>query len=353
MAAPGAVIGHSKRKNTKYGSRLSFPQDIGSVPYHTYIRFVRYERPKSTSDATQQASGHVFLPMPAHIPEAYHMDYGGMSFNKFGADTEDWKAAKRLADKGYNASGQALAEFAASVAGQAGGMLYKDNDGNWQSDFTGSMGATLDAQFKNPSSEMYSALAGMLPRNMIDNPAGRTLLSDRIGKIANPHLTTVFNGVNLRAVTYEWNLYPRSEQDSIALRELVTFIKARMHPSYDQHVRKFALNYPDECFISFIGADSYLEQTNRCVLRDIALENAPNGPSFFREGAPVQVNLSMTFQEVEIRTREDWEGSVGSEGLSPSGTSSANEPEQTATGITSNLVEGTPYNPNTGRVGPR
>jgi hypothetical protein len=50
--------------------------------------------------------------------------------------------------------------------------------------------------------------------------------------------------------------------------------------------------------------NQYLPRYGDCVLKDIDVNYAPNGFATHNDGSPVQIQLTLTFQEIEIITKE-------------------------------------------------
>lgn len=76
-----------------------------------------------------------------------------------------------------------------------------------------------------------------------------------------------------------------------------------MHPSIDG---KAFFKYPDEFDIRFPNDQGFLFEIGKSVLRDFSLNYTPDGGSYFhKNGAPVSVQMSMTFVEIDILTKQE------------------------------------------------
>jgi hypothetical protein len=78
-----------------------------------------------------------------------------------------------------------------------------------------------------------------------------------------------------------------------------------MHPNYK--IGNLAFEYPDEFTIEFSSTLApYLYKIGTCVLKNVSINyNAEGVPAFFDTGAPVSVEISMTFQETKIITKDN------------------------------------------------
>lgn len=295
---PEQVIGSSKLRAKKGGVTLQFPSDLDIMPYHVQLTFVKYERFRPSDVHTEKTTGTILLPMPSRIPENYHLDYVGARLGWRGVDGMDIAKVKALFEQAGRDLGPSL-QNGASVLGSVTNSVLGG-------EFSNALETLWDAT-PDKNNAYFALLLSFMPPGMLDTPIGRAI-ANYTGRVPNPHMTTSFNGVNLRQLQFEWTLSPRSEKESKALRDIVTQIKYFAHPSFDSRIGRFSLLYPDECYFRWVGCEEYLEPIKKCVVTDIVLENAPNGAAFYPGGAPVSMNLNLTFQEVEIRTREDWEG---------------------------------------------
>lgn len=138
--------------------------------------------------------------------------------------------------------------------------------------------------------------------NMFDLASGTT---------PNPHLTMLFKGVNLRQHQFKWRFAPESEEESKSLRNIITTLKAISLPNKGQ----FLLGYPGivKPEISIDGSlYTELYSMKECVIMGVDVNYAPSGvPAFFADtGAPVEVELTLSLQEVRIVTRDDYESEM-------------------------------------------
>lgn len=169
-------------------------------------------------------------------------------------------------------------------------------------------------------------LGSYLARNL-PGDLSRTLAMDS-GMVVNPQETLSFEGVNLKQYTFEWDLYPSSQEDSSRIKALVNGIKQRILPtttgagmaqtlaeiSGDPSATTGAilgrtfLTYPDTVITNLIGVDEShfpLFKPAMCVSCDV--DYGPGGSVVIAKGGrPSAISLSMTFQELVIHSAEDY-----------------------------------------------
>lgn len=126
------------------------------------------------------------------------------------------------------------------------------------------------------------------------------------GVAINPHLAVVFQGMGFRSHQFTYKFMARNQDESDTVKNIINTFKYYMLPSFAGGSR-LAFNYPDEFSIEF--ADSikpYLYDIGACVLKDVSVNyNGEGMPIFFEtSGAPVSIELSLTFQETQIFTKE-------------------------------------------------
>lgn len=263
---PQAVIAKSRESVLGSSTPMQFPSELGR--YFTIVKFVRYQRnnPKTPSIKVDQAD--VVLPLPANLREYYSMAYGDVELDKLGGmvDTVD-----RIVDQYLSGNGSV----------------------NWN-------GVIEDAG--RASVGLAEALARKT-LGAVSNDVGAII--DRVqGNVVNPHITTVFRGVNLREHHLQWRLNARSAAESRSIRSIVNYVRERMHPTKKTD---FLLNFPDEVYVKFYADDKpFLFPIFKAVVTGIDCPQSSEGTNaFFKEtDEPVVFDVSLTLKEVEAVTRE-------------------------------------------------
>jgi len=132
-------------------------------------------------------------------------------------------------------------------------------------------------------------------------------ISQGLGNIANPHIALLFKGMALKTFSFNWTFAPRSQAESDTLKRIIQDIKKKIHPKYTQEGANFFLNYPDEVDLYYAGSGDYLHYFKRAAVTDMEVNYQSQGTAFLAGGAPAFVEISMSFQETEIWTAEDFE----------------------------------------------
>jgi len=128
-----------------------------------------------------------------------------------------------------------------------------------------------------------------------------------VGIVRNPHITTIFDGVKLKAYEFTWRLAPRSIEEAKKMNQMVNYIKGFMHPSLLQGSAGFALDYPYIATVDFVGLPVEISpNVNDSFITGLSINNSAGGMAFFKDGQPITTDISLHFQEINIRTREDF-----------------------------------------------
>jgi hypothetical protein len=213
------------------------------------------------------------LPIPVGLPMADNMSYGNTNLNQVGAMAQDALSngvptAIENAKKSVKGAGDSTTQAAvlAQIMSKTGGIGTKTTD------------AISDAVLYNR----------------------RTLL--------NPNQVTTFSGSNTRSYSLEFKLVAQSAKESTDIRELIKRLQYNAYPAGNTLI----LKYPSEFKISILSARSsdynkYYSPIYNCFLMNISTVYNASGNSFYSDGAPLDVSLTLGFQETKALTRDDLE----------------------------------------------
>lgn len=213
------------------------------------------------------------LPIPVGLPMADNLSYGSTNLGQVGAIAQDALsngvgAALENAKNAAKTSGDSTTQAAvlAQIASKSGGIGTKTTD------------AISEAV-------LYQK---------------RTLL--------NPNQRTTFSGSNTRSYSLEFKLVAQNAKESTDIRELIKRLQYNAYPAGNELV----LKYPSEFKISILSASSsdynrYYSPIYNCFLMNISTAYNASGNSFYSDGAPLDISLTLGFQETKALTRNDLE----------------------------------------------
>lgn len=140
------------------------------------------------------------------------------------------------------------------------------------------------------------------------------ILSAATGTAANPKKEQVFQGVEFRTFTFEYQFYPRDEFEAENILNIIYEFKYHMHPEFKSELN-YVWIYPSEFDIIYYtgGKENLnLHKHTSCVLTDMQVNYTPNGNfSVFDNGMPTQINLSLSFKELQLASKETIGQSAG------------------------------------------
>ncbi len=132
-------------------------------------------------------------------------------------------------------------------------------------------------------------------------------VSAALGIAANPKKEQVFQGVDFRKFTFDYQFYPRDEFEAENILNIVHQFKLHMHPEYKSELN-FVWIYPSEFDIIYYtngGENLNIHRHTSCVLESMSVNYTPNGNfSVFANGMPTQINISLDFRELQLASKE-------------------------------------------------
>jgi len=133
------------------------------------------------------------------------------------------------------------------------------------------------------------------------------------GLAPNPRKEQLFKNVNFRTFTFDYQFYPRTPAEAREVEQIIYEFKYHMHPEF-KDANNFLYVYPSEFDIFYYNGDQENMHVNRhtsCVLTDMTVNYAPNGQfTSFPDGTPTQINITLTFKELALLTKDKIEGGL-------------------------------------------
>lgn len=252
-------------------SNLNYLEEDTGV--NTRIDIFGYKRRRPNEKVTRESKCFITLPLPVNMPnDTYTMSISDVNLDVIGnvlgykSGTDNQKMIDTMAERlGFEKGGTEGKLAAAATA------------------FLGTAPLVSDALKLPNVTEALQSAAGI---------------------VRNPHTALLFQNVRLRTFTFNWQLSPRSEQQSRNLDAIIRTIKGAMHPNLA--FNGFALDYPDLFTVNFNNNKEGIVRVDQSFLEDFSVNPTPNGHAYYKNGYPVEVLMSMTFKEIAIKTAEDY-----------------------------------------------
>ena len=127
------------------------------------------------------------------------------------------------------------------------------------------------------------------------------------GSVANPYMELLFEGINPRAFSFTFKMTPRNAKESKMIKDIIYQFKFHQAPE----VKLGATNYwvvPSEFDIEFMykGArNPWVHKISTCACTDVSVDYSSEGTyAPHEDGSPFTTILTLTFQEMELLTKE-------------------------------------------------
>lgn len=292
---------------------VTFPKNF-SRELCLRLDFIQYDRKNRFKISKVYPKACVILPLPQNLSFGQGVNYNFSELGLFGQLENQLRGGSfDDIEQTIRSVGQAastVAETASSqgvVAGIGAGIrkLQAINDSS----------STVDAI------KSTAAFAGLRTLQSAGSVFGGALegadsgITANLGVIPNPHLATLFQGIQPRTFSFRMVLQVSSQDESLALQDVIQKLRKFYLPAISAD--KTALSYPHEVNVSFSegGYSSESPRTpldrlfsfKRCVLENVNVEIGSDGtPAFFHNLEPTAVTLDLTFREVEISTANDF-----------------------------------------------
>lgn len=311
MDMPGATASETIQANeqSRQLSVLRFPEDLGDI--HILLDFYDYDYSGALGGVTENPITSVAFPLPTSLLDSSRLEVGGKQIGVMGSLAAD-------AVSGSFNMGQ-IGNAIQSAGGQIAGVGEK-------------MGAALaSGNFSTMMSQVSGAVSGIGKAGMYLLRAGVGSLAPQVdqglgaalGTAVNPHATLVFDGVDLKIHSFEWQFAPKSESEQRKLDEIINKIQYHIHPEYASplgdtqtglsSVDRGLLTYPSLVEVKLIGVGggfNVMFKTKKMMMvNQFNVDYTPTGNvELNRGGTPVMTRCSMNLVESTIHTRNDYKG---------------------------------------------
>jgi hypothetical protein len=158
---------------------------------------------------------------------------------------------------------------------------------------------------------------------LLGNANPSEIASRYAGVVANPNLELIFTGVTIRdGFSFGFDMTPRSQKEAEVIKQIIRKFKyhsAAKKGRTGENASGLFLQAPEVFRIQYMNGSRphpYLNKFKVCALTNMSVNYAPGGTyATYSDGAPVNVQLGLGFQELTPIYAEDYNTPVGSEGV--------------------------------------
>ena len=123
------------------------------------------------------------------------------------------------------------------------------------------------------------------------------------GVTINPGLFMVFTQPNFKEYVFNWDLVANNEDETRRISDIVNSFKFAAAPA-SQGVY---YDYPDIAIMKLFPKDYYTFVMKPAAITSVQAQyNGAGQPAFLRNGAPVNVKLTVQFKEIQIWEKFSW-----------------------------------------------
>jgi hypothetical protein len=123
------------------------------------------------------------------------------------------------------------------------------------------------------------------------------------GVTVNPGLFMVFTQPNFKEYVFNWDLVANNEDETRRIADIVNSFKFAAAPAS----QGFYYDYPDIAIMKLFPKDYYTFVMKPAAITAVRAQyNGAGQPAFLRNGAPVNVKLTVQFKEIQIWEKFSW-----------------------------------------------
>ena len=297
---------------SKKFSPLRYPNSrIDTDSDYLEIRVVEYKPPgfdtsgeqaligNSTDELQENIEnplGFIFLPIPENIQDSNAVSWGDDSING-------------LAAIGMKGAMEAIKNPSLFEGAKKAGKTVIGGIG----DLAGDAG-TQDAVASFFASKAVNVLGG--------NTTLDGVLARSSGKIINPNMELLFNGVTLRSFSFSFDLAPRDEKESDTIKRMLRIFKQNMQAKKSSdggNTSGLFLRSPNVFQLNYKTGrrnHNFLHKFKPMALLNMAVNYTGGGTyATYDDTTPVHMKLDLSFQELNPVYSEDYDSEEGKEGV--------------------------------------
>ena len=170
----------------------------------------------------------------------------------------------------------------------------------WKQESLLSLGASIGAQAISSQLPKIGNIAGAIAG------IGNAAAGIGLGLTVNPFLWMLFQSPDFKEHTFSWTLAANNPQESNDIATIINAFKYHMSPAFFG-LKAFYV-YPSIAHIKFFPNDVFTFKLKPCAILAVNVDYSGAGmPSFFKNGAPTIVNITVLLKEIGLWTKEDFQ----------------------------------------------
>ena len=264
------------------------------------IQVLSYKRKGLISGAETaelKATGleNILLPMPSNIQDANSVSWGEEKMNS-------------------------IAAAAVGAAGDLMGGVQINDSSTWVSSGVNALSKIQDVISLDEARDLITKQLASEAVNIFGaNVSIDQILARQDGKIFNPNLELLFNGVTLRDFRFSFKMTPRDENERNNVVKIIRTFKKYMAASKGGDDSTLYLNTPNVFKLSYMkGANlhPFLHKFKDCALKGVSVNyTGENVYATYYDGTPISVVIDLNFQELTPIYNDDYPSKETNDGV--------------------------------------
>jgi hypothetical protein len=120
----------------------------------------------------------------------------------------------------------------------------------------------------------------------------------------NPMLFMMFKQPGFREFTLTWTLSPNNARESEAIVRIEEYLRINSLPTVE--AGGLLYGYPNIAMVKLFPNNKYTIRFKPCAIMAVSSDLTPQGPSFFKNGAPTLVNFTLHIKEIDLWTQNNF-----------------------------------------------
>ena len=124
------------------------------------------------------------------------------------------------------------------------------------------------------------------------------------GKVTNNRTEMKFESIDRRSFSFTFKMLPKDATEAKSIEEIVTLFRFHSMPEFEGgETTGRTMIIPSTFNIQYMGT-SALHYIGECALESVNVKYGGERSQFFRDGQPVETELTLQFKELDLVTKE-------------------------------------------------
>lgn len=164
--------------------------------------------------------------------------------------------------------------------------------------------------------KLFNAISPVTGQN-----SATALFAGLVGGVQNPQLELLYGSPEFRSFQFQFIFYPRSEKEAMDVQKIIQRLRFHQAPEIMTGTAGYFMVPPSEFDVEFYyngEINPNIPAISTCALTNVSVDYAPNGfrayevpgengPSLGKTGMPVAIRVDLTFRELEIMTKYNYQ----------------------------------------------